>query len=43
MDPRLLRLYADELTHLREVGGEFAREFPKIAAPCFRPMCWAVC
>jgi len=32
MDPRLLRLYADELTHLREVGGEFAREFPKIAA-----------
>jgi type VI secretion system protein ImpG len=32
MDPRLLRLYSDELTHLREVGGEFAREFPKIAA-----------
>src|SRR5437868_3558605 len=32
MDPRLLRLYNDELTHLREVGGEFAREFPKIAA-----------
>jgi type VI secretion system protein ImpG len=31
MDPRLLRLYSDELTHLREVGGEFAREFPKIA------------
>lgn len=31
MDPRLLRLYNDELTHLREVGGEFAREFPKIA------------
>jgi type VI secretion system protein ImpG len=32
MDPRLLRLYSDELTHLREVGGEFAREFPRIAA-----------
>ena len=32
MDPRLLRLYSDELTHLREVGGEFAHEFPKIAA-----------
>ena len=32
MDPRLLRLYSDELTHLREVGGEFAREFPKIAS-----------
>jgi type VI secretion system protein ImpG len=32
MDPRLLRIYSDELTHLREVGGEFAREFPKIAA-----------
>ena len=32
MDPRLLRLYSDELTHLREVGSEFAREFPKIAS-----------
>lgn len=32
MDPRLVRLYQDELTHLREVGGEFAAEFPKIAA-----------
>lgn len=32
MDPRLLRLYNDELTHLREVGAEFAREFPKIAS-----------
>lgn len=32
MDPRLLRLYSDELTHLRERGAEFAREFPKIAA-----------
>jgi type VI secretion system protein ImpG len=32
MDPSLLRLYNDELTHLREVGAEFAKEFPKIAA-----------
>ena len=31
MDARLLRLYSDELTHLREVGAEFAQEFPKIA------------
>ena len=32
MDPSLLRHYNDELTHLREVGAEFAEEFPKIAA-----------
>ena len=32
MDPQLLRLYNDELAHLREVGAEFAAEFPKIAA-----------
>ena len=32
MDPNLLRLYNDELGHLREVGAEFAKEFPKIAA-----------
>src|SRR6187200_2613871 len=32
MDPRLLRLYSDELGHLREVGAEFAAEFPKIAS-----------
>jgi type VI secretion system protein ImpG len=32
MDPRLLRLYSDELTHLREMGAEFAREFPRIAS-----------
>lgn len=32
MDPRLVRLYQDELNHLREVGGEFAEQFPKIAA-----------
>jgi type VI secretion system protein ImpG len=31
MDPRLLRYYNRELQHLREVGAEFAREFPKIA------------
>ena len=31
MDPRLTRLYQDELTHLREMGREFAREHPKIA------------
>jgi type VI secretion system protein ImpG len=31
MDPRFLRLYNRELQHLREVGGEFAKEFPKIA------------
>ncbi len=32
MDPRLTRLYRDELTHLRELGAEFAREHPKIAS-----------
>lgn len=32
MDPRLLRYYNTELHHLREMGGEFAKEFPKIAA-----------
>ena len=31
MDPRLLRYYNHELRYLREMGGEFAREFPKIA------------
>ena len=31
MDPRLLRLYETELQHVRELGSEFAREFPKIA------------
>lgn len=31
MDPRLLSYYNRELHHLREVGGEFAAEFPKIA------------
>ncbi|WP_305907349.1 type VI secretion system baseplate subunit TssF [Methylomarinum sp. Ch1-1] len=32
MDPRLLKYYNSELHHLREMGGEFAAEFPKIAA-----------
>lgn len=31
MDPRLLQYYNRELRHLREIGGEFASEFPKIA------------
>lgn len=31
MDRRLLSYYNRELQHLREMGGEFAREFPKIA------------
>jgi len=31
MDERLLRLYETELQHLREMAGEFARDFPKIA------------
>ena len=29
MDARLVRLYEDELAHLRELGREFAREHPK--------------
>ncbi|HEC16787.1 MAG TPA: type VI secretion system baseplate subunit TssF [Sedimenticola sp.] len=32
MDPRLLGYYNRELQHLRDMGGEFAKEFPKIAA-----------
>ena len=31
MDPRVLGTYNRELQYLREMGGEFAREFPKIA------------
>ncbi len=31
MDPRLLKHYDNELHHIREIGGEFARDFPKIA------------
>lgn len=32
MDPRLLHYYNQELQYLRELGGEFAEEFPKVAA-----------
>lgn len=32
MDPRLLRYYNQELRYLREMGAEFAQEFPKIAS-----------
>lgn len=32
MDPRLLRYYNRELQFVREMGGEFAKEFPKVAA-----------
>lgn len=32
MDPRLLQHYNLELQHLREMGAEFALQFPKIAA-----------
>jgi type VI secretion system protein ImpG len=32
MDPRLLRLYESELEYIRDMGQEFAHEFPKIAA-----------
>jgi len=31
MDPRMLNYYNRELQHLREMGAEFAKEFPKIA------------
>ena len=31
MDPRLLEYYSRELQYIREMGGEFAGEFPKIA------------
>src|SRR5687768_16506915 len=31
MDPRFLRYYELELKHVREMGGEFAKEYPKIA------------
>jgi type VI secretion system protein ImpG len=30
-NPRLLRYYSQELQHLREMGGEFAAQYPKIA------------
>jgi type VI secretion system protein ImpG len=31
MDPRLLQYYGRELNYVREMGAEFARQFPKIA------------
>ncbi|HEX8593007.1 MAG TPA: type VI secretion system baseplate subunit TssF [Pseudomonas sp.] len=31
MNPRFLRYYSQELQHLREMGGEFATDYPKIA------------
>ena len=32
MDPRLLRHYENELAFLRDMGSEFAAEFPKVAS-----------
>lgn len=32
MDPNLLKYYNRELQHVREIGAEFAAEFPKIAS-----------
>lgn len=32
MDPRILNYYNTELQHLRDMGGEFAKLYPKIAA-----------
>jgi len=32
VDPRLLQYYNLELQHLREMGAEFAQQFPKVAA-----------
>jgi type VI secretion system protein ImpG len=32
MDPRMLRYYSQELAYMREMGAEFAGQFPKIAA-----------
>ena len=31
MEPRLLDYYNRELRYLRELGGEFARDYPKVA------------
>lgn len=32
MDPKILKYYSRELQHVREMGAEFALEYPKIAA-----------
>ncbi len=31
MHPRLLALYNQELAYVREMGAEFARQYPKVA------------
>ena len=31
MDPRMLQYYNRELQFIREMGGEFAKQYPKIA------------
>lgn len=31
MNPKLIEYYSQELQHVREMGGEFAKEFPKVA------------
>ena len=31
MNPEFLKYYSQELQHVREMGGEFAAAFPKIA------------
>ena len=43
MDPRLLRYYNRELQHVREMGAEFASEYPKIAGRLgmIDPNAWA--
>ncbi|MEA3092779.1 MAG: type secretion system protein ImpG, partial [Caballeronia sp.] len=32
MNPDLIQYYSEELQHVREMGGEFAKAFPKIAS-----------
>ena len=32
MNPELIRYYSQELQHVREMGGEFAKAYPKVAA-----------
>src|SRR5215469_10644034 len=32
MNPELIRHYSQELQHVREMGSEFAKAFPKVAA-----------
>ncbi len=49
MNPELIKYYSQELQHVREMGGEFAKAYPKVAArlglesfECADPM-WSVC